>query len=87
MTTQAHEICRRPDGPINIDFYRRKSGIFRGQVRRQMNLHKAAPFTNGILIAAIASFAAMIIVGLAATTQVAAEEVGSRQGFTSFGPE
>ena len=87
MTTQAHEICRRPDGPINIDFYRRKSGIFRGQVRRQMIFHKAALFTNGILIAAIASFSAMIIVGLAATTQAAAEEVGSRPGFSSFGPE
>ena len=87
MTTQAHEICRSPDGPINIDFYRRESSIFRGQVRRQMIFHKAALFTYGTLIAAIASFAAMIIVGLAATTQVAAEEVGSRQGFSSFGPE
>ena len=48
MTTQAHEICRRP---------------------------------------VIASFAAMVIIGLAATIQVAAEEVGQREGFSSFGPE
>ena len=87
MTTQAHEICRSSDEPINIDFYWSKSSIFRGQVRRQMIFHKAALFTKGILIAAIASFAAMIIVGLAATTQAAAEEVGSRPGFSSFGPE
>ena len=42
MTTQAHEICRRP---------------------------------------VIASFAAMVIIGLTATIQVAAEEVGQREGF------
>jgi len=44
MTTQAHEICRRP---------------------------------------VIASFAAMVIIGLTATIQVAAEEIG----LSSFGPE
>ena len=48
MTTQAHEICRRP---------------------------------------VIASFAAMVIIGLTATIQVAAEEIEQREGFSSFGPE
>ena len=62
MTTQAHEICRRPGGQVAL-------------------------FANGILIAVIASFAAMVIIGLAATIQVAAEEVGQREGFSSFGPE
>ena len=56
MTTQAHEICRRPGGQVAL-------------------------FANGILIAVIASFAAMVIIGLAATIQVAAEEVGQREGF------
>ena len=80
MITLAHEVCRHPDGPIDFDLYRSKSTILRNQVMRQMI--KAALFANGVLIAAWAvSFAAMFIIGLAATTHVAAEEVRPREGF------
>ena len=86
MITLAHEVCRHPDGPIDFDLYRSKSTILRNQVMRQMI--KAALFANGVLIAAWAvSFAAMFIIGLAATIHVAAEEVRPREGFSSFGPE
>jgi len=53
---------------------------------RQMVFHAAALFAN-IRIATVASFAAMVIIGLATAIHVAAEEVGPRQGFSSFGPE
>jgi len=87
MTTAAHEVRRHPDGSIDFDFYRRKSTVFRNQIMRQMIFHRTGLFTNSILIAAAASFAAMFIIGLAATIHVAAEEVGPREGFSSFGPE
>ena len=83
MITAAHETCRHPNGSIDFDFYRRKSTVFRNQIMRQMIFHKTVLF----LIAAAASFAAMFIIGLAATIHVAAEEVGPREGFSSFGPE
>jgi hypothetical protein len=54
---------------------------------RQMIFHGAVLFANRIRIAVIASFAAMVIIGLAIATHVAAEELGPRQGFSSFGPE
>ena len=87
MTTQAREIYRRPDEPIYFDLYRTKSRIFYGQVMRQMIFRRAALFANGIRIAVIASFAGMVLIGLAAAIHVAAEEIGPRQGFSSFGPE
>ena len=87
MTTQAREIYRRPDGPIYLDFYRTRSRVFHSQVMCQMIFLRAALFANGIRIAAVASFAAVVIIGLATAIPVAAEELGPRQGFSSFGPE
>ena len=80
MITLAHEVCRHPDDPIDFDLHRSKSTILCNQVMRQMI--KAALFANGILIATRAApFAAMFIIGLAATIHVAAEEVRPREGF------
>jgi len=76
MTPQAPEVCR------HFDFYRTKSRIFHSQVTCPMIFHRKALFANAIRIAVLASF-----IGLATAVHVAAEELGPRQGFSSFGPQ